>query len=201
MISTRPLRSTFVAVALFAAPFVQPAQATIYDVTMGGSMTEIRSASFSNLPFQVGAHMQSGHFFSASFTLDVSGSTINSVSGFASFDGAKAALTSIGSNSSGSGFRGFFQSFDGLADRSDIAGDVSIDGFEIGDAASSGQSFAMAAVAPMPAGLLLVLAGLAGLCVLVRNGSAARRSAGSIQESITAVELRMAAHGRTQTAA
>ena len=127
--------------ALSGAALAGPAPAAVFDVSIGGTMTGIRFGSFATLPSEVGDYLESGNVFSADFTLDVTGNTINSVTGSVTFDGLSGDVTGFGSNSGGSTFRGFFLQFEELADGSGNVGDVSIDDIDFRMNATSGQTF------------------------------------------------------------
>ncbi|MEM7210812.1 MAG: VPLPA-CTERM sorting domain-containing protein [Pseudomonadota bacterium] len=194
----------------------QTAHAAIYDVTMGGQLTGIRFGSFSALPPAVSSYLQPSDPFSAVFTLDVTGNTINSISGSMDLDGLTGAVTAFSLNSGGSGFRGFSLQFDELATGTGFVGGVSIDDLSFRMPSLSGQTFEQIfdsalsnasaiyrtsvtaqyrsgpgsysnhygvfdsdgavslqsvslSTVPVPAGLLLMITGMAGLLVLTRR--------------------------------
>lgn len=140
MIRTLISRLRLAAIAVGALMTAQPAQAAIYDVTMGGQLTDIRFGSFGALPSAVSPYLQPGDPFSASFTLDVSGNTINSITGTMDFDGAVGAVTSFSSSSGGTGYRGFSLRFDELATGLGTVGGVSIDDLSFRMAAAAGAT-------------------------------------------------------------
>lgn len=75
-------------------------------------MDGVRSGSFGNLPSVVRPYLFNGAEVEASFQLDVTGNTINSISGLLKLDGNSANITSIFNNSFGGVFRGFSMRFD-----------------------------------------------------------------------------------------